>query len=148
MSEAAKQAIIDKLAPRVKLVTSMLNSGVKSIRYWNYSEADQLHADLVRYLELLQNAPNVPVETKEQKDALQKSIKECFLAVEEIASYMMNLYNTAFCASSQYITNPTFADDVDYAYQDYVNRVAKSVNNKQSHAPGFDGVGGGMARKG
>jgi hypothetical protein len=141
-------AIKAKLAPRIEQATAMLQLGVKALRYWGLAgEADKIDSELRRCLELFELAPSLPLETKAQKEDVQTRIKAALLSVDEKTYYMMYLYATAICTSPQRTVNNDFRQDVDKAESAYLEQVAKSVNNKLSHAPGFDGAGGGAARK-
>lgn len=123
--EAKKRAALEKY---VKSIENNLQDGVKSIRYWCCdTEADQCDAELRKCHQILL-----------EMTADKKTIMDAVLKSEEIAYHLMDLFNKGLCGVFGYKVNTLFIEEVDKNYMNYINKVQKSVDAKQSHAPGFD----------
>jgi len=103
-------AITAKLAPHVNQVSDMLKFGIPALHYWNLPETNDLQHTLESHHSILTNAPNAPLDTKEQKEALQKQIKTILLSLDETSYYMLHLFADALSHSSQHTVTVTVTD--------------------------------------
>lgn len=122
--EDKKRAV---LAKYVKMVELDLE-GIQLLRYWNrMNEASECEEKLNRYKTILF-----------EMTADKQTMMETVAGVETVSNYMMWIFNQALCGAYGYETNEAYRPEVDKNYMVYAVKVQKSVDAKQTHAPGFD----------
>lgn len=116
------------LSKYLTMISCNLNDGINSILYWR---RDQEAADCRQQL---LDCQTILTEMTADK----ATIMEAATRSEDIAFYLMSLWNRSFCGEFGYQVNEEFRQEVDANYAAYIKKVQASVNAKQSHAPGFD----------
>jgi len=123
--EAKKRAA---LAKYVKSTERNLTNGLRSMRYWcRNEEADQCEKELLSYHKIFT-----------EMTADKQTIIDTVNGLENISFYMMCIYNQGMCGAYGYKIDEQYSEEIDKNYMDYINKVQKSVDAKQKHAPGFD----------
>uniref|UniRef100_A0A6C0JRI3 Uncharacterized protein n=1 Tax=viral metagenome TaxID=1070528 RepID=A0A6C0JRI3_9ZZZZ len=116
------------LAKYVKSVDAMLTEGMNLLRFWCCT-------DQVVYCEpVLQRYKTVITEMTADKQTMIDTVA----GIENMSYYMMYVFNQAICGVYGYQVDTNFLPEADKNYATYINKVAKSVDAKQTHAPGFD----------
>lgn len=125
----------------------MLAGGIAAMRYWRFVDVANLYeSKLSAARDLLLAAPEkITSASKEDKEKLQREMKSAFDSLDEMSFNMFYLYANAIATPEQRLIDNEFRD-VDWSQMKYVERVQKAVDARHRHAPGFDGVGGGVAR--
>lgn len=112
------------------------NEGVKMLKYFRCPKAVEVDECLMKCQEIL-SAEKLP-----SKDILKETLGK----LEETTSWGIHLYNQ--CILSDTIdTDDDYSPSISRATMEYREKIAKSLEARQKHAPGFDGQGGGVGRK-
>lgn len=111
--------------------------GVRVLKYWRHPQAAHIEAELLHALAVLEN-----------DGADNAAIKAALVTLEgAIGLGAASMADVMGGSCSIGVVDDEFAPEAESdAHVRYRQRVAAALEARQTHAPGFDGVGGGRSR--
>jgi len=123
------------LAPYLERINVTLVFGMEVLRFMKTEGVDALESELIKCREVIEKIPS------------KKELKMAMETMEDTTNYMIHLFNQGFLSDNTDFDDQ-FEPEIDMAQQKYSEKLAKALEARQKHAPGFDGQGGGIGRRG